>query len=308
MMGKCKNSSINGLEEGDPVYKLKLTNLKIFYILPKISNKLEKQWSKFGTGGIMSKTLLALSMAMACAFSSNAMADGELNGVSLLVYVEPTTAPFAFLEDDFTKPVGFDVDVIYELQKRLGFSLQEDRIFPLLRSDQFERMKAGQADLIAGGMSLTADRAEFMDFTPIYFNTGLVVVHSKLHTPEIKSLEDLEGKTVLVSANSSGESYVKNNLKNIKIESIANLTLGFFDVAQGKVDAIIYDYPICEYLIATMPSLQLEAVGELFAREDSQYTMGLKRDSPYTRYFFNAMTALRMDGTLDRLREKWKIK
>ena len=86
MMGKCKNSSINGLEEGDPVYKLKLTNLKIFYILPKISNKLEKQGSKFGTGGIMSKTLLALSMAMACAFSSGLVFTWTIADVILVIY------------------------------------------------------------------------------------------------------------------------------------------------------------------------------------------------------------------------------
>lgn len=257
----------------------------------------------------MRQNLLALAVAyfMGLTASMQAHADGELSGVSMCVYVEPTNAPFSFLEEDLTKPLGLDVDIIYELQKRLGFSIQDERIYPLLRADQMERMRTGQADIIAGAMSRTDSRMLFMDFSPVYYDTGVVVLHSKTHTPDIKGLDDLAGKTVLVTRGASFIDFVKRQQPEAKIVEIANLTLGYFDVAQGKADALLYDYPIVDYFSRTMPGLNLEPVGELFDRKDSQYVIGFRKDSPYTRYFLQEMREMRQDGTLDRLKEKWHL-
>ncbi|MBO8416780.1 MAG: amino acid ABC transporter substrate-binding protein [Proteobacteria bacterium] len=252
-----------------------------------------------------------LAAAAAAVFLSlqplSAQADGELSGVSLRVYLDPVNCPFAFFTDNVVKPVGLDADIIYELQKRLGFHLQDERIYPLMRGDQFELLRRGEADIIGGGMSATEDRAKFMDFSPIYFDTGMAVLYSKKLNPGIRSYQDLEGKTVMVPADSSAEVFARENLPNSKIEISHNITLSYFAVAYGKVDAVIYDRPILTYFADTMPSLNLAVTDETLARNESQYTFGLQPGSPYNRYFMQAFNAIKEDGTLDKLKAKWGL-
>lgn len=234
-------------------------------------------------------------------------ADGELSGVSLRVYVDPTNAPFAFISGDLTKPEGLDIDILKELQRRLGFSLQEDRIFPLLRAQQIELFKQGEADVIGGGMSATQARSKFMDFSPIYFDTGMAVMFSKKYNTDISSYQDLAGKKVMVLKASSAETFAQDNLKDSEVVLADNIVLSYFAVAYGQVDAVIYDRPILQYFADTMPALQLEVTDETFARSESQYAFGFQIGSPYNRYFMQAFNAMKQDGTLDKFKAKWGL-
>ncbi len=236
-----------------------------------------------------------------------ARADGELSGLSLRVYVDPTNAPFAFIRSDLTKPEGLDIDIIYELQRRLGFALQDDRIFPLLRTQQMALFQRGEVDLAGGGMSATEARAAFMEFSPVYFDTGMAVMYSREHNPQIKTHQDLAGKKVLVLASSTAEAFAKRELADSEITVINNITLGYFEVAYGHADAVIYDRPILEYFAQTMPTLKLAVTNEILGREDSQYAFGFQPHSPYTRYFRRAFDEMRIDGTLDKLKAKWGL-
>ena len=240
-------------------------------------------------------------------FSLNAAADGELSGLSVRAFIDPTTAPFGFVQDDLTKPQGLDVDILYELQRRLGFSFYDDRIFPLMRGQQMELIKRGEADILCGGMSATDERAEFMDYSPIYFDTGMAVMYSKERNPQIKSYRDLAGKKVMAQAASSAETFVRENLPDSEVILINNIILGYFAVAYGQADAVFYDRPILEYFARTMTTLKLAVTEEILGREDSQYAFGFQKGSPYTRYFLQALRDMEYDGTLDRLKEKWGV-
>lgn len=87
------------------------------------------------------KLLKCLVLIYLSACFSISFAQDELRGKTLFVTVDPTTPPFATLDDDYRTPIGLDVDIIMELKNRLGFSLKENRIFPLMGVDQFERVK-----------------------------------------------------------------------------------------------------------------------------------------------------------------------
>lgn len=114
-----------------------------------------------------------------CFSLTNAYARGELQGKTLFVSVDPTNPPFATLENDFKTPYGLDVDIIMELKNRLGFEIKDNRIYPLLRSDQLKMIKDGRLDLIGGCLSAVAERDEYMDFTPVYYDTGLSFLYKK---------------------------------------------------------------------------------------------------------------------------------
>ena len=126
------------------------------------------------------KLICGCAALLGLMFSAPSQAMGELENVTLTVYVNPIGAPHAYLENDITHPQGLDVDIIYELQRRLLFNLRENRIFPLDRDSAFARMKAGEADLVGGGISYTMARSKIYSFTPIYLSLRWSIAHASI--------------------------------------------------------------------------------------------------------------------------------
>ncbi len=249
---------------------------------------------------------LAAAAALGILGSNAALAEGELSGVTLFVCVEPLNPPFAFMTDDWTKPEGIDVDIIYELQKRLGFSLKDDRIYTMMRDDQFDRIKDGTADIIAGGILVTKAREEFIEFIRGYYDSGFAIVTSSVYRPEIKTLADLSGKRVLVSKGGAAHAYISKAAPQAVAVPISNLSLGFVQVAQGQADALIDAYPMCTYYVETMPVWQLQHSERLSDENTRSYGIGLKPDSNYNHYIQREFNAMRTDGTLQQILEKWQ--
>lgn len=248
----------------------------------------------------------AAAAALGILGSHAALAEGELAGVSLVVCVEPVNPPFAMMTDDWTKPEGIDIDIIYELQRRLGFSLQDDRIFTMMRDEQFARIKEGTVDIIAGGILATTVREEFIEFSRGYYDGGFAIVFSREHHPEIKTLADLNGKRVLVSKGGAAQTYVSKAAPQAQVVPVSNLTLGFVQVAQGTADALVDAYPMCRYYAETMPVWKLQFSERLTDENVKNYGLGFKPDSPYNRYFQREFNTIRTDGTLLNILQKWQ--
>jgi len=76
-------------------------------------------------------------------------------------------------------------------------------IIPLSRDQMLPALLAGNADLIAGDLTITNIRSEFVDFSrPILTEINEVVVTGP-SAPPLKSLDDLSGQDVLLSRSSS---------------------------------------------------------------------------------------------------------
>ena len=247
--------------------------------------------------------LAAITAASLMAWSSLSFAVGELENVTLTVYVNPTGAPQAFMEEDITHPQGVDIDIIYELQRRLLFNLTDNRIFPLPRDDGFERLQAGEADMVVGGISFTQERAKLYDFTPIFFTSSLTVVYSKRLNPEIKDEESLRGLRIGYERGSTSEDYIK--LVNGVGVPFDNVTLGLFQVAYGRLDALIYDRPPMEDFVKSVPSVGLAVTEHRFGENACKYAFALRKGSPYNEAIYQTILEMMVDGTIDSILKKW---
>ncbi len=247
---------------------------------------------------------LSLFFIITCA-SNVANAYNELKGATLKIYVHPSNPPFSTVSKDYRSAVGLDIEIIEELQKRLGFSLEEDRIFPLLRADQLEKMKKGECDMLGGSMSFTKQRAQYMHFTPIYFDSGLGILYSKKYNGEkIKSLADLKGKRVVVINGSSAENFMKS-LATSKIIVAQNFTKAALSVAYGRIDAFVYDKPILINFAKEMDHMNLGVTEDLFSRSSAQYAFALPKDSPYFEYIDREIQNMIYDGTMSDIISKY---
>ena len=126
----------------------------------------------------MKKILLAILIMIAtvisCGGKKEAASEGEKE---LKVGLNSTFAPFEYIKDG--KLTGFDVDLINEIGKNLGYKITFiDQAFDGL----IPALKAGKIDVIVSGMSATEERKKSVDFTDEYFTSTQVYLRKKGNT------------------------------------------------------------------------------------------------------------------------------
>jgi NitT/TauT family transport system substrate-binding protein len=135
-------------------------------------------------------------------------------------------------------------------------------------SDALKAVLGGSADVVSGYfdhcVNLAAKKQELVSFVVYDRYPGLVLVVSPSHTGEIKSIKDLAGKKVGVSApGSSTDFFLKYLLKKNGLDpasaAVIGVGLGATAVAameQGQIDAAVMLDPAVTVLQASHPDLK----------------------------------------------------
>ena len=109
----------------------------------------------------MKKIFLVLTLLIFGVMSCGKKDNGDKK---LRVGLNAIFAPFEYVENG--KITGFDVDMINEIGKNLGYKIEIiDQSFDGL----IPSLKAGKIDIIVSGMSSTEQRRKSVDFTDDYF-------------------------------------------------------------------------------------------------------------------------------------------
>ena len=136
-------------------------------------------------------------------------------------------------------------------------------------SDALRAVLGGSADVVSGYfdhcVNLAAKKQELVAFVVYDRYPGLVLVVSPAHTGEIKSVKDLAGKKVGVSApGSSTDFFLKYLLKKNGLDpagtSVIGVGLGATSVAameQGQIDAAVMLDPSVTVLQGSHPDLRI---------------------------------------------------
>ena len=136
-------------------------------------------------------------------------------------------------------------------------------------SDALKAVLGGSADVVSGYfdhcVNLAAKKQELQSFVVYDRYPGLVLVVSPSHTSEIKSIKDLAGKKVGVSApGSSTDFFLKYLLKKNGLDptsaAVIGVGLGATAVAameQGQIDAAVMLDPSVTVLQGSHPDLKI---------------------------------------------------
>src|ERR1700756_5258694 len=136
-------------------------------------------------------------------------------------------------------------------------------------SDALKAVLGGSADVVSGYfdhcVNLAAKKQELQSFVVYDRYPGLVLVVSPVHTSEIKSIKDLAGKKVGVSApGSSTDFFLKYILKKNGVDpasvAVIGVGLGGTSVAameQGQIDAAVMLDPSVTVLQGSHPDLRI---------------------------------------------------
>ena len=253
--------------------------------------------------------LVASSTAFAGATLDRVQGKGELTGVLMENY-----PPFSFLNEQ-NQLDGFDVDVAKAVAERLGVRLKlETPSWDVIAAGRWN----GRYDICVCSMTPSKARAEVFDFPVEYYQSPAVIVVNAKDTA-ITSGKDLSGKKVGVISASTYEAYLNKDLTiegaedkpliypfdNAQAAPYDNETVAFQDLALGtgvRLDAMVTNLITAKERIAQDPRFKI--TGETLYAEPNVIAIE-KGDPQWNEKVTEVITALKADGTLAKISQKW---
>ncbi|MGO1247971.1 MAG: transporter substrate-binding domain-containing protein [Oceanisphaera sp.] len=224
--------------------------------------------------------------------SSAANAENKVYNVG----VDNTYPPFEFTQNG--KLVGIDVDLITAIAKDQGFEINIEQMD---FSGIIPAMQAGMLDIGMGGMSITDKRKETVDFSDPYFAAGVSLVVAE-NNMNIASLVDLPDKKVVVKNGTVGASFANNNTDEYgySIIQVSDSASMFQEVTNGTADALMEDYPVISYAIAT-GGLKLKTVGERLTGDDYGISVLKGKNDELLQMINDGLANLKESGEYDEI-------
>lgn len=217
-----------------------------------------------------------------------------------LIVAEALDAPLLSQQDP-TNPdsvTGFDAD----LAKLLAIYILGEpnvEIVPPASETREALLANGTVDVVFNTYTITEERAEQVSFAGPYFSSGLAVA-VKSDNDDIKGIDDLGGKTVIVGANTPAVTAVPEEQPTATLVDFATDPQAVQALIQGRGDAYVQDYTLLASNAAAND--QLKVVGQPFTSEP--YGIGLKHDDAEFKEFVNAWLLKIQEG--GQWGEAWK--
>ncbi len=189
------------------------------------------------------KKFLSLLLAGVMTLSLAACGGGSSDAQKYIIATDTAFPPFEFTDasGDF---VGIDVDIVNAIAEDQGFEVEFQ---PLGFDAALLAVQSGQADGVIAGMSITEKRKETFDFSDSYYTADVTMAVAK--GSDIKSYEDLNGKTVAVKTGTNGADYAKSiaDQYGFSVVEFKDSPTMYQDVIAGNTVACFEDYPVMAY-------------------------------------------------------------
>lgn len=221
---------------------------------------------------------------------------------TIIVGTNAEFQPFSFKHNDII--TGFDIDVITEVLKRLGKEIVfKDMPFDAL----IPEIQLGNIHVIAAGITPTQERAQRALFTKPHLSGDPLAIVSLKNNPPLTSLEELQGKTVVVNEGYTADSFMSEQpgISLIRLSSAA-VSDGMLALNSGKADAFVTAlHPMKPYFekydINSFNVTPIAGTEESSAFAVSKHYPELRDSIQIT------LDRMEDDGTLAALKTKWNL-
>ena len=253
-------------------------------------------------GGAASSSAPAADSAAAS--TTEAAADSDLayiqgKGKMTIGYTVYEPMNYTDADGNFT---GFDTELATAVCEKLGV---EPEFVEINWDTKVVELDAKSIDCIWNGLTLTDEIKENTATTKPYAKNAQVVVVKD--GTEYTSTADLVGKTVVAEAGSAGESAIADDASLSQADYISKSvqTDCLMEVAAGTADAAVLDLTLANAMIGEGTDYaDLKIVDELNAEE---YGVAFRKGSDAAAAVDEAFDALKADGTLSALAEKYEL-
>jgi polar amino acid transport system substrate-binding protein len=200
------------------------------------------------------------------------------------------------------KVVGFDVDMIDLVAKKLGVTQQViDTPFETIKTGS--ALNAGKCDVAAAGMTIKPDRAKFIDFSKPYFDATQALMGKKGMT--FASIEEVKAKKLKIGsqAQTTGEEYVHDKgIDSVSFKDSATLLNG---LRSGQVDLIVEDYPVVQGWLKDPANAKYAVDANLNTGEQYGFAVRKSHNPKLLALINQAIDQAKQDGEYKKIYEKW---
>lgn len=145
--------------------------------------------------------------------------------------------PFGFVNEQGQYD-GFDVYISKRLAKDLLGDENKIEFVPVEAASRVEFLKSGKVDIIMANFTKTPEREQVVDFSIPYMKVSLGVVSKN---GDIKNVQELEGKTLIVNKGTTADFYFSKKYPNIKLLKYDQNTEAFLSLKADKAIALAHD-------------------------------------------------------------------
>ena len=143
--------------------------------------------------------------------------------------------PFGYVDENGDYQ-GYDIYFGDRLAKDLGV---EAEYVSTDAANRVEYLKSGKVDIILANFTVTAERAESVDFALPYMKVALGVVSPD--SALITSADELNGKKLIVTKGTTAETYFSENYPDIELVKFDQYTEAYNALLDGRGDAFSTD-------------------------------------------------------------------
>jgi polar amino acid transport system substrate-binding protein len=210
---------------------------------------------------------------------------------------DPTTEP--------TKK-GYEQETAYAIARELGFTDAEVK-WTVVPFNQSFRPGPKSFDFDINQISYKPERAEAVDFSDSYYDVEQAIVTVEGNKIDgAMSIADLEDAKLGAQIGTTSLEAINDTIQPSSEPSVYDTNNDAISALKAKqVDGIVVDFPTALFMAAVQVD-QGKVAGRLPAPEDSEYFgVVLEKDSSLTGCVNQAIQAIKDDGTLDQLEQKW---
>jgi polar amino acid transport system substrate-binding protein len=218
----------------------------------------------------------------------------------LIVGTNAEYPPFSYIDNN--EIVGFDIDLIHEVGRRLDKQIQlQDMPFDAL----LPKLQLGDIQIVAAGLTATPDRAKKVLFTKPHLQGDPFIVVTRAGTPAITSIQDLIGKEVVVNEGFTADLYM-SSIPGVILKRLSASAEAFLALQSGNVDAFV----AARSSVKPYFDKYGEASFNIFTSDSGSDNASLaisKKHAELVPLVQQALDAIEQDGTLDMLKQKWNL-
>lgn len=220
----------------------------------------------------------------------------EKNDKVLVMGTNAAFPPYEFVDDNGNF-AGIDVDIATAVAEKMGMTLEvKDMEFDSLIS----AVQQGVIDVVLAGLTVNEERKEKVNFSTSYAKGVQVVIVPE--GSDIKSVDDLEGKTIGVQAGTTGDTYCTGDYGQENVKQYPNGSLAVQALKNGQVDCVVIDKEPAKSFIAANEGLSI--LDTSYADEDYAAAFA-KENTELLENFDKAIKELQADGTIDTIVAKY---
>jgi len=251
---------------------------------------------------------LALFALLAAPLWAQAQALPDLQGRKVVVVTENAYYPLQFVDPKDGKAIGWEYDVMNELAKRLNFKVEYQNTS---WDAMIQAVSDKQYDIGMTGITIKDDRKEKVDFSDPYMRSEIFMLvrgdESRFDGPEKFKADD----KLLVGAQAGTSPFyvavynvLDGNEQNPRIKLFETFAASVAALQAGDVDLVLTDSAGGKAMVGASGG-KLKMVGEPLQAEDFGFIF--PKGSDLVAPINTGIAALKADGTLDTLTQKWFV-